>query len=332
LQAPGGWSPLASLDAPNMPLQIPKRIFSFLATLFAAMLVVFLVLEILPGDPALVMLGPDATPEMVASLRGELGLDRPATLRFFSWLAAMAQGDFGISYSYKVPVSTLVADRLGVTLPLAVLAITLTVVLALLVGVYAAANHNRPGGHIVMALTQLGVAIPSFWFGLLLVLFFSVYLKWFPATGFPGWGAGVLPALHALLLPAVALAIVQAAILARVTRASLLEVLKDDFTRTARSKGLTYWQMLWRHALQNALIPIATIVGLQFAHLIAGTIVIENVFALPGIGNLIFHAVSQRDLIVVRSLVVILVAVVITVNFIVDTAYLLIDPRLRVPK
>ena len=315
-----------------MAIEITKRIVSFLVTLLAAMLVVFLVLEVLPGDPALVMLGPDATPDMLRSLHAELGLDQPATLRFFRWLAAMVQGDFGISYSYKVPVSTLVLDRFSVTLPLAILAITLTAVLALLLGVYAAANHNRLGGHIVMGATQLGVAIPNFWFGLLLVLLFSVYLKWFPATGFPGWQAGVFPALHALVLPAIALAIVQAAILARVTRASLLEVLKDDFTRTARSKGLTYRQMLWRHALQNALIPIATIMGLQFAHLIAGTIVIENVFALPGIGNLIFHAVAQRDLIVVRSLVVILAAIVITMNFIVDTAYLFIDPRLRIQK
>lgn len=307
-----------------------RRLLSFAITLLVTVLVIFLVLEVLPGDPAVVMLGPDATPDMINALRAELGLDRPAPLRFIQWLGAMAQGDFGQSYSYRVPVSGLILDRMAVTVPLATLAILITTVLAILIGVYAAANSNRPGGHITMAFTQIGIAIPNFWFGLILVLIFSVGLRWFPASGFPGWGAGIGPALHALILPAIALAVVQAAILARVTRASLLEVLRDDFTRTARSKGLTRRQMLWRHALPNALIPIATIMGLQFAQLIAGTIVIESVFALPGLGQLIFQAVGQRDLIVVRSVIVVLAAMVILINFLVDIAYVLIDPRLRV--
>ncbi|HMO27709.1 ABC transporter permease [Enterovirga sp.] len=313
-----------------MAYELLKRLVGFLATLLAAVLVVFLVLEVLPGDPAAVMLGPDATPEMIASLRAELGLDQPAIWRFLHWLGSMATGDFGISYSYRVPVSGLILDRLAVTLPLSLMAIVLTTVLAMLIGVYAAANSNRLSGHLAMGLTQIGIAIPSFWLGLVLVLIFSVGLRWFPSNGFPGWRNGLWPAIHALILPAVALAVVQAAVLARVTRASLLEVLRDDFTRTARSKGLTRRQMLWKHALQNALIPIATMMGLQFAQLMAGTIVIESVFALPGLGNLIFQAVGQRDLVVIRSVVVVLAAMVIAINFIVDIAYVLIDPRLRV--
>ncbi|NYT65371.1 ABC transporter permease [Alcaligenaceae bacterium] len=315
-----------------MLYDIFRRLVSFVVTLFVAILIIFLVLEVLPGDPAAVMLGPDSTQEMIDVLRAELGLDQPAVVRFFHWVTAMAQGDFGQSYAYRVPVSDLILDRLVVTIPLALLAILITTVLAILAGVYAAANSNRPGGHIIMMLTQVGIAIPNFWFGLILVLIFSVGLRWFPAGGFPGWGGGLGPALHALILPAIALAVVQAAILTRVTRASLLEVLRDDFTRTARSKGLTRRQMLWRHALSNALIPIATIMGLQFAQLIGGTIVIESVFALPGIGNLIFQAVGQRDLVVVRSVIVVLAAMVILINFLVDIAYVLIDPRLRVRK
>jgi peptide/nickel transport system permease protein len=297
--------------------------------MLAAMVLVFAVLDLLPGDPALVMLGPDAQPDTLAAMRSRLGLDESAVVRFGRWVADMARGDLGISYAYSVPVSQLVLDRLAVTVPLAVMAIAITVVLALTMGVYAAANNHRLRGRLVMALTQLGIAIPNFWFGLLLILLFSIDLAWFPAGGFPGWSAGFYPALRALLLPACALALVQAAILARVTRSAVLDVLHEDYVRTARSKGLTRPQVLWRHALQNAMVPVATVMGLQFASLIAGTIVIENVFALPGLGRLIFQAVEQRDLIVVRSMVVLLVGVVIAMNYIVDAAYLFIDPRLR---
>ena len=215
------------------------------------------------------------------------------------------------------------------TVPLALMAIVITVVLALAMGVYAATNNGRLRGQAVMAFTQVGIAIPNFWFGLLLILFFSIYLGWLPAGGFPGWANGAGAAMQALLLPALALALVQAAILARVTRAALLEVLNEDFVRTARATGLTRRQVLWGHALQNAMVPVATVMGLQFASLIAGTIVIENVFALPGLGRLIFQAVEQRDLIVVRAMVVMLVGVVVAVNYLVDIAYLFIDPRMR---
>lgn len=313
-----------------LSIQLFKKLCSFLLTMLAAMVLIFLVLQVLPGDPALVMLGPDAQPDTLAALHAQLGLDQPLVQRFASWVWEMAHGDLGISYAYRVPVSGMVLERLAVTLPLALMAIVITIVVSLALGVYAATNNRRLRGQAIMALTQFGIAVPNFWFGLLLILFFSIYLGWFPAGGFPGWSAGVGPALQALLLPACALALVQAAILTRVTRAALLEVLHDDFIRTARSTGLSRRQVLWRHALQNAMVPVATVMGLQFASLIAGTIVIENVFALPGLGRLIFQAVEQRDLIVVRTMVVLLVGVVVAMNYLVDIAYLFIDPRLRV--
>jgi len=301
-----------------LPVQLAKKLLSFGLTMLTAMVLVFFVLQVLPGDPALVMLGPDAQPDTLAALHTQLGLDEPILLRFATWVWQMLHGDLGVSYTYRVPVSGLVVDRLAVTLPLALMAIAITLVLSLCLGVYAATNDHRLRGQAVMALTQFGIAIPGFWFGLLLILYFSIHLGWFPAGGFPGWSAGAGPALRALVLPACALALVQTAILTRVTR-------------TARSTGLSRSQVLWRHALQNALVPVATVMGLQFASLVAGTIVIESVFALPGLGRLIFQAVEQRDLVVVQALVVLLVGVVVAMNYLVDIAYLFIDPRLRQP-
>jgi ABC-type dipeptide/oligopeptide/nickel transport system permease subunit len=209
----------------------------------------------------------------------------------------------------------------------------LTVVVALALGVYAASRHNRAGDVGVMALSQLGVAVPSFWLAILLILLFAVQLQWVSAGGFPGWsgddGGGWWAGLKALLLPALSLAAVQAAILARVTRSSVLEAMREDYVRTARAKGLSRRAVLWRHVLRNAMIPVLTIMGLQFANLITGAIVVENVFVLPGIGRLVFQAINNRDLVLVRDVVMLLAAVVVAINFVVDVLYALIDPRLR---
>lgn len=312
-----------------MKLSLLHRSLSWIVTLWAVTVIAFVVLEILPGDPALVLLGPDAQPDTLAALRLQLGLDRPAYVRYGEWVLGLLRGDLGISYTYDISVRELIGSRLKVTIPLAVLSMLLATVLALALGIYAASQHNKLGDYGVMALTQVGVAIPSFWLGMLLVLMFSLTLRWFSAGGFPGWEAGLWPSLKALILPVVALAVAQAAVLARVVRASLLDVLNEDFVRTARSKGLTRGQALRRHALRNALIPVVTVIGLQFAHMLAGTIVIENVFSLPGLGRLIFQSINQRDLMVIKNVVVFLAAIVITVNFIVDLFYLAIDPRLR---
>ena len=312
-----------------MALFLVKRLITLALTLLVAALVVFVVMEVLPGDPAAIILGTGAQPDNLAALRKELGLDQPAVLRFFAWIGGLLTGDLGNSYTYSVPVAELIADRVAVSLPLAVIAILLSTAIAIPLGVLAAARHKRLADLCVMGFSQIGVAVPNFWFAILLVLLFSVTLRWLPAGGFAGWDAGVLAALQSLLLPAVALALPQAAILARVTRSSVLEVLGEDYVRTARAKGLTRRAALWRHALRNALIPVVTIMGLQFSFLLAGTIIIENVFYLPGLGRLIFQAIAQRDLVVVRDLVVLLAGTVVIVNFVVDLLYAVLDPRLR---
>ncbi|MCL6282388.1 ABC transporter permease [Ruegeria sp. 2012CJ41-6] len=306
-----------------------KRLISLMLSLAVASLVIFAVIEIAPGDPAQFMLGVNAQPDTLAALRAELGLDTSKPDRYLAWVGGMLQGDFGTSYTYRTPVAGMIADRLWVSLPLTIYALVISILLAFPAGIYAASRRGRIGDAAMMGTTQLGVAIPNFWFAMMLVLVFAVNLRWFNAGGFPGWDKGLRTGLHALTLPAIALALPQASILARVMRSALLDVLGEDFMRTARAKGLSRGQAIWRHGLRNALIPVLTIIGLQVSFLLAGAIIIEQVFYLPGLGRLIFQAINARDLIVVESVVMLLVFVVITVNFMVDLAYAVVDPRLR---
>ncbi len=312
-----------------MSAYILRRLIIGILTLLVASIVVFAVLEIVPGDPARLMLGINATQDAVDALREQMGLNQPLAVRYFSWIGGMLVGDFGRSYTYSVPVIELVAERVAVSLPLAFIALFLSTAIAIPVGLFAAARRGRLSDTSVMGATQLGIAIPNFWFALLLVYVFAIALRLVPAGGFPGWGSGIGTALKALILPAIALALPQAAILSRVTRSALLEVLGEDYIRTARAKGMPRSYVLWRHALRNAMIPVLTIMGLQFAFLLAGTIIIENVFYLPGLGRLVFQAITQRDLIVVESIVMLLVATVVVVNLLVDLSYAAVDPRLR---
>ena len=306
-----------------------SRLLSLCLSLIVASVVIFAVIEVIPGDPAAFMLGLNAEPEAVAALQAELGLTGNPVTRYFDWIGGLLVGDFGTSYTYRVPVSELVMARLWVSLPLTLYALLLSTVIAIPVGLIAAANRGGPADVAVMATTQLGIAVPNFWFAMLLVLIFAIGLRWFSAGGFPGWDAGFWANVQALTLPAVALALPQASILARVMRSSLLETLGQDYIRTARAKGLSRRQAVLRHALRNALIPVMTILGLQFSFLLAGAIIIENVFFLPGLGRLIFQGITQRDLIVVESVVMLLVFAVILVTFLVDLAYAAVDPRLR---
>ena len=308
---------------------IVKRLISLAISLIVASVVIFAVVEIAPGDPASFMLGINAQPDTIAALRTELGLDQSKFDRYLSWVGGMLTGDFGMSYTYRTPVAQMIADRMWVSLPLALYALTLSTLIAFPAGIFAAARRGGPGDLAVTGATQLGVAIPNFWFAMMLVLVFAINLRWFSAGGFPGWEDGFWRGMKALTLPAIALALPQAAILTRVMRSSLLDILGEDFMRTARAKGLSSRQALWRHGLRNALIPVLTIIGLQFAFLLAGAIIIEQVFFLPGLGRLIFQAITQRDLIVVESVVMLLVFAVIMVNFLVDLAYAAVDPRLR---
>ena len=306
-----------------------SRLTSLAISLIVASLVIFLVVEVAPGDPASYMLGVNARPDTVAALRIELGLDASKPQRYLSWVSGMVTGDFGTSYTYRSPVADMIGDRLWISLPLALYALALSTLIAFPAGIYAASRRGGAGDTAVMGATQLGIAIPNFWFAMLMVLVFAIKLRWFSAGGFPGWERGFWGGIKALTLPAIALALPQAAILARIMRSSLLDMLGEDFIRTARAKGLSRRQALWRHALRNALIPVLTIIGLQFSFLLAGAIIIEQVFFLPGLGRLVFQSISQRDLIVVESVVMLLVFAVITVNFIVDLAYAAVDPRLR---
>jgi peptide/nickel transport system permease protein len=245
------------------------------------------------------------------------------------WISGLTHADFGSSYTYRVPVGHLLAERLQLSLPLALYALSLTCLLAFPVGMAAAARRGRSTDAVLSGLTHLGLALPNFWLGMLLVLLFAVSLHWVSAGGFPGWQAGWWPAFKALTLPAIALAMPQAAILARVLRGALIDTLHEDYVRTARAKGAGEWQVLRRHALPNAMVPVLTILGMQFSFLLAGGVIIENVFFLPGLGRLVFQAIVQRDLIVVQSVVIVLVFAVVTVSFIVDIAYSLINPQLR---
>jgi peptide/nickel transport system permease protein len=316
-----------------MGLFLLKRFATFMVTLAVASMVVFAVLELLPGDAAQIILGESATPESLATLQARLGLHRPHHQRYADWVGGLLQGRTAMSISYDTPTGELIAERLRVTLPLAAMSMVLTVIVALVLGVYAASRHNRLGDVGVMAASQLGIAIPSFWFAILLILLFAVKLQWVSAGGFPGWseddGGGAWEGFKALLLPAVALAVVQASVLARWTRSAVLEVMREDFVRTARAKGLSRRQALWGHVLRNAMIPVLTIMGLQFAFLISGTVVVEQVFVLPGVGRLVFQAIANRDLVVVRDVVLLLVAMVVAVNFVVDVLYAVVDPRLK---
>jgi peptide/nickel transport system permease protein len=308
---------------------VGRRLLALVVTLVAASLVVFVVMEVLPGDPALLILGINAQEDTLAALRAQMGLDQPAWIRYVHWLGDLLRGDLGVSYTYSVSVAKLIGERIAVSLPLALMAIVLSTAIAIPGGVIAASRQGRGTDVGISTAAQVGIAVPNFWFALLLILLFAVALGWLPAGGFAGWDAGVGPALASLLLPAVALALPQAAILTRVTRSSVLEVLREDYVRTARAKGLSRPAALWRHAVRNALIPVVTIMGLQFSFLLAGTIIIENVFYLPGLGRLLFQAIAQRDLIVVKELVVLLAGTVVVINFLVDMAYLALDPRLR---
>lgn len=319
---------IVAVYAKASPAYLASRALSMALTLILASLVIFLLIEVAPGDPAAFMMGLNADPAAVDALKAELGLNKPLPVRYAGWIGGVLMGDFGVSYTYRTPVSELMAERLWVSLPLALLAFAISTAIGIPAGLAAAARRDKAGGKAIVAAAQAGVAIPNFWLAILFVMVFAVGLRWFSAGGFPGWDAGLFPALKALLLPAVALAIPQAAILTQIMRSATIETLREDYIRTARAKGLTRRETLTNHALRNALIPVLTILGLQFAFLLAGGVIIENVFYLPGLGRLVFQAIAQRDLIVVESVVMVLVFAVVLIAFLIDLAYAIVDPRL----
>ena len=312
-----------------MASYLVKKLVTLALLLWLVSVVIFAVLFVLPGDPAQIMLGINATPETLANLRAELGLDRPFWVQYGDWMANLLSGRGSRSINYDLPVYDLIFSRLAITGPLALIAMVVAVVMAVPLGIFAARHQNRPADLGIMFGTQLGLATPEFWLGILLMLLFAVTWNLFPAGGFPGWDTSFWGSLQALILPAFALGIIRAAILTRLTRSSMLEVLREDYVRTARAKGLKERTVIYVHALRNALIPVLTIMGLQLSQLIAGAIIIENVYYLPGLGRLVFQAIGQRDLPVVREIVLFMAATVVIVNFLVDLANAAADPRIR---
>jgi peptide/nickel transport system permease protein len=306
-----------------------RRVAALLVTLFFVSVLIFVVIRVLPGDPALIIMGTEGSPEATARLREAMGLNRPIAVQYVEWVGHALRADLGRSIQYDVPVMGLVLSRLSVTLPLTLLAAAFMVAAAIPLGVFAATRHRRLGDYLAMILSQLGVAVPGFWAGLLLILLFSVRLGWVRAGGFDGWGQGIWPAVKSLLLPALALGFFQFAVLARTTRSAVLEVLREEYVKTARAKGVGETAVLFRHALANAMIPILTVAGIQLGQLMAGSIILESVFYLPGLGRLALGAISARDLPVVQGVVLFVASMIVTINVAVDILYGLLDPRIR---
>ena len=308
---------------------VARRVAALAATLVFVSALVFVVVRVLPGDPASIILGTEGSPEALARLRESMGLNRPLPVQYAEWVGGALRGDLGRSIQYDVPVGALIVSRLPVTLPLALLAAVFMAAAALPLGIFAATHHRRTGDYLAMIVSQVGISVPQFWSGLLLILVFSVHLGWVSSGGFEGWAGGPGPALRSLLLPAVALGLFQAAVLVRATRSAVLDVLREDYVRTARAKGVSERLVVGKHTLRNALIPIVTVAGLQLGQLMAGAIVLESVFALPGLGRLALGAITARDLPVVQGVTLFVATCIVVINFAVDLAYGFLDPRIR---
>jgi peptide/nickel transport system permease protein len=306
-----------------------RRVGALVVTLFFVSALVFVVVRVLPGDPAAIIMGTEGSREAADRLREAMGLNRPLVVQYVDWVSGALRGDLGRSLQYDLPVGQLIASRLSVTVPLALMAAVFMIAAAVPLGLYAATRHRRAGDYIAMVVSQVGISIPQFWAGLLLILVFSVTLGWVQSGGFEGWSSGVAAAVRSLVLPAIALGLFQAAVLVRATRSAVLDVLREDYVRTARAKGLSERRVVGRHTLRNALIPIVTVAGVQLGQLLAGAIILESVFALPGLGRLALGAISARDLPVVQGVGLFIASTIVVINFAVDLAYGLLDPRIR---
>ena len=313
-----------------MTVLLWRRGVWFVVTLLGASIVVFGLLSLLGGDPAAALLGEQAPPEVVEALREELGLNEPLWRQYLDWANGLIHLDFGTSLVSGVEVAPLIWERMAITVPLAFYGMTIAVLIAIPTGVLGAVRHRHLSGAVISTATQVGIAIPAFWLGLMLVSFFAVRHGWFPAGSFTRWSEGFWPALRSLTLPAISIGLVQGAWISRYVRSSVIDVNREDYIRTARSKGMTKGQALRRHGLRNAALPVVTVIGIQFGLLLGGTVVIENVYFLAGLGAMVVTAVGQRDLVLVRSTVIVLVALVVFVNFITDILYGLMDPRTKI--
>lgn len=312
-----------------MLLLLARRLLTLVVSLFVSSLLVFGFMQVLPGDPARVALGVNASEEAVARLRTDFGLDQPALGRYVEWVGALVRFDLGESYISRASIGPQIADRLQVTLWLVGTAMVIAVLIALPIGTLMAVRHRHASGLALSALSQIGIAIPSFLAGLLLITLFAVRLGWLPSGGWTPPIVDPWEFVRRLVLPALSLGLVQGAVLTRYVRSAVLDVMREDYVRTARAKGLRPGPALWRHGLRNASIPFVTVLALQLATLLIGAVVVERVFVIPGLGSLLLDAVANRDLVVVQNVVMLLVLAVLAVNMAVDVLYVLIDPRMK---
>jgi peptide/nickel transport system permease protein len=306
-----------------------RRLGVFVVTVVLASIAVFTVIAVLPGDPAEIYAGTQATPNQVATLRKQYGLDASIPVRYGRWVSDLVRGDLGKTFISKRSIASEIGGRLDVTLPLVALSMLIALAIALPFGVVSAVGHRRATGAVISTVSQIGIAIPAFWAGLMLISLVAVRWQLLPGGGFTPWGDSVWGAVRSLILPALSLAIVVAAVLTRYVRSAVLDVLREDYIRTARAKGLTLRQALVRHGLRNASLPVVTLLGLQLSALLVGAVVIENVFTLPGLGKLLLDNINSREIILIQDLVMLLTVVTLAVNLVVDLLQLVIDPRLR---
>ncbi|MGQ4809375.1 Glutathione transport system permease protein GsiC [Candidatus Entotheonellaceae bacterium PAL068K] len=317
------------MERGGLATQIGRRMIETVPVLILASILVFIVLRLVPGDPAAIVAGEDATAEEIAVVRAQLGLDVSLPVQYFRWIQNLARGDFGISFISARSVGELIAQKLPATLELSIAAYLLALIIGIPLGIMAGLNPRTPWDYGLSAFTMLGVGIPNFFLGILFLLIFSVNLGWLPAAGRGDLLHDPIHALQRLVMPATALGFTFAAILARFTRSSIIDTMGEDYIRTARAKGLNGRRVVLHHALRNSLIPLVTVIGLQVGRLLAGALVIESVFAWPGIGQLIISSIRDRDYLVVQTLLLCLVGGFIGVNLVVDLAYMIIDPRIR---
>ncbi|AJC74015.1 glutathione ABC transporter permease [Pseudothermotoga hypogea DSM 11164 = NBRC 106472] len=308
---------------------VAKRIIQLIPTLFFVILTAFLLMKLIPGDPAMILLGPQARAEDIARFRQQLGLDRPLPVQFLIYLKRVLMGDLGISLVYRQSVLSLILERLPVTITLSLCALVIAVSIGIPAGVMAAMKHNSFIDLLVTILALMGLSMPIFWFGMMLIIVFSLELGWLPAVGLGDPTKGLWDVVSHFILPSLALGILSTGTIARFTRSSMLEVLNQDYIRTAYAKGLRRTLILYRHALRNALVPVITVIGLQLGNLLAGAVLTETVFALPGLGKLMVDGIFRRDYMLVQGEVLFTAILYIFVNLAVDIAYAFINPKIR---
>jgi peptide/nickel transport system permease protein len=308
---------------------IVKRLIGLAIVVFLVLTIAFVIVRLAPGDPAALMLGPDATPEEAAELRTRLGLDRPILVQYLGFLARAVQGDLGTSLFFNLPVTDVLVQRAEPTAFLALFSLLVSLVIALPIGIYVAYRRGSFLDQAAVTTAMLAASIPSFWTGLMLQRYLATELGWFPASGYGGPDASFLDRMGYLVLPSIVLGIVNSALILRFTRASMLDVLGEDYIRTARSKGMRERRVVLRHAMKNAAIPIVTVVGLTFALLVSGAVVTERVFNIPGLGNLVVNAVLRRDYPVIQGTLIVIAVLYVLINLVTDLLYLTIDRRVR---